>query len=183
MDIFRVFDSLNYEPNLELGIDAARAAGAFVEGTICYTGDVADATKTKYSLEYYVNLATTLVHEMGAHAVCVKDMAGLLTPKAATRLVSALRAALPDTPLHIHTHDTAGTGVASMVAAANAGADVVDGALDPLSGMTSQPSLGALVASLDSGIDYMYCMYVGTTMVLLLYCNVLYCTLLTLSTS
>jgi len=157
IDIFRVFDALNYVDNLKLGVDAVLAAGGFVEGTISYTGDVADPKKTKYNLDYYVDLAQQLV-DMGSHSLAIKDMAGLLTPKAATMLVSAIREAHPDVPIHVHTHDTAGSGVASMIAAAQAGADIVDGAIDAMSGMTSQPSLGALVANtrhteMETGID------------------------------
>jgi pyruvate carboxylase len=157
IDIFRVFDSLNYLPNLQLGVDAAKAAGAFVEGTISYTGDVSDPNKTKYDLDYYLQLAKDL-NDMGVHSLCIKDMAGLLTPQASTMLISAIRAELPDIPIHVHTHDTAGNGVASMLAAANAGADIVDAAMDSFSGMTSQPSLGALVAAvrgtdLDTKLD------------------------------
>jgi len=157
IDIFRVFDSLNYLDNLKLGVDAAGAAGGFVEGTMSYTGDVADVNKGKYTLEYYLKLADDLVN-MGVHSLAVKDMAGLLTPKASSLLVSALRKQHPDVPIHVHTHDTAGSGVASMLAAANAGADVVDVAMDAVSGLTSQPSLGAVVANLrdtdlDTGID------------------------------
>lgn len=157
IDVFRVFDSLNYLDNLKLGVEAAGAAGGFVEGTMSYTGDVADPSKTKYTLDYYLELARELV-DMGSHSLAIKDMAGLLTPKAATLLVGALRQEHPDVPIHVHTHDTAGSGVASMIAAAEAGADVVDAAIDAMSGMTSQPSLGALVANLrhtdlDTGIS------------------------------
>ncbi|GFH60502.1 hypothetical protein CTEN210_16978 [Chaetoceros tenuissimus] len=157
VDVFRVFDSLNYIDNLKLGVDAAGAAGGFVEGAMSYTGDVADPSKGKYNLEYYLDLARKLV-DMGVHSLAIKDMAGLLTPRATTMLVSALREEHPDVPIHVHTHDTAGSGVASMIAAAQAGADVVDSAIDGMSGLTSQPSLGALVANmantdLDTGID------------------------------
>jgi pyruvate carboxylase len=157
IDIFRVFDSVNYVDNLKLGVDAAGAAGGFVEGAMSYTGDVSDPSKGKYTLDYYLDLARQLV-DMGVHSLAIKDMAGLLTPKAATMLVGALRREHPDMPIHVHTHDTAGSGVASMIAAAQAGADVVDAAIDAMSGMTSQPSLGALVANLkgteyDTGID------------------------------
>jgi pyruvate carboxylase len=157
VDIFRVFDSLNYLENLQLGVDAAGAAGGFVEGTLSYTGDVSDPSKGKYSLDYYLELANKLA-DMGVHSLAVKDMAGLLSPKATSLLVGALRKEHPDLPIHVHTHDTAGNGVASMLAAAAAGADVVDAAIDSMSGMTSQPSLGALVANLrgtdlDTGID------------------------------
>mmetsp|Transcript_12902 Transcript_12902/g.19627 ORF Transcript_12902/g.19627 Transcript_12902/m.19627 type:complete len:1235 (+) Transcript_12902:119-3823(+) len=157
IDIFRVFDSLNYLENIKLGVDAAGSAGGFVEGTISYTGDVSDPTKGKYNLEYYVKLARDLA-DMGVHSIAIKDMAGLLTPKASKMLVSAIREELPDMVIHVHTHDTAGAGVASMLAAAEAGADVVDAATDAMSGMTSQPSLGAIVSNLkgtdlDTGLD------------------------------
>ncbi|XP_065369383.1 pyruvate carboxylase, mitochondrial isoform X2 [Calliphora vicina] len=148
MDIFRVFDSLNYLPNLILGMEAAGKAGGVVEAAISYTGDVSDPTRTKYDLKYYTNLADELV-KAGTHVLCIKDMAGLLKPQAATLLISAIRDKHPDIPIHIHTHDTSGAGVASMLACAHAGADVVDVAVDSMSGMTSQPSMGAVVASLQ----------------------------------
>lgn len=145
IDVFRVFDSLNYIENLKLGVDAAGAAGGFVEGAMSYTGDVSDKSKGKYNLEYYLDLAQKLV-EMGVHSLAIKDMAGLLTPGASTMLISSLREEYPHIPIHVHTHDTAGSGVASMIAAAQAGADIVDAAIDGMSGLTSQPSLGAIVA-------------------------------------
>ncbi|XP_074861052.1 pyruvate carboxylase, mitochondrial [Carettochelys insculpta] len=157
MDIFRVFDSLNYLPNMLLGMEAAGQAGGVVEAAISYTGDVADPTRTKYTLDYYVQLAKELV-KAGTHILCIKDMAGLLKPQASEMLVGALRQHFPETPIHIHTHDTSGAGVASMLACADAGADIVDVAVDAMSGMTSQPSMGALVActrgtSQDTGIQ------------------------------
>lgn len=148
VDIFRCFDSLNYLENLKLGVDAAGSAGGFVEGAMSYTGNVADPTKGKYNLEYYMKLADELV-DMGVHSLAIKDMAGLLTPKATTMLVGALREQHPNTPIHVHTHDTPGSGVASMIAAAQAGADVVDVATDAMSGLTSQPSMGAIVSMLQ----------------------------------
>nr|XP_058925278.1 pyruvate carboxylase, mitochondrial isoform X4 [Kogia breviceps] len=156
MDVFRVFDSLNYLPNLLLGMEAAGSAGGVVEAAISYTGDVADPCRTKYSLQYYMGLAEELVRA-GTHILCIKDMAGLLKPMACTMLVTSLRDRFPDLPLHIHTHDTSGAGVAAMLACAHAGADVVDVAADSMSGMTSQPSMGALVACtrgtpLDTGV-------------------------------
>ncbi|CAG9788130.1 unnamed protein product [Diatraea saccharalis] len=156
MDIFRVFDSLNYLPNLILGMDAAGKAGGVVEAAISYTGDVSDPNKKKYDLKYYVNLADELV-KAGTHILAIKDMAGLLKPQAAELLIKAIRDRHPDVPIHVHTHDTSGAGVASMLACARAGADVVDVAVDSMSGMTSQPSMGAVVASLqgtniDTGI-------------------------------
>jgi pyruvate carboxylase len=147
VDVFRIFDCLNYVDNLALGIDAVGRANGVIEAAICYTGDVSDASRRKYSLQYYVDLAGKLV-ELGTHVLAIKDMAGLLKPRAATMLVGALRKAFPDVPLHVHTHDTASSGVASMLACAEAGADVVDVALEPMAGMTSQPAMGAVVAGL-----------------------------------
>ncbi|XP_043262765.1 pyruvate carboxylase, mitochondrial isoform X1 [Colletes gigas] len=147
MDVFRVFDSLNYLPNLILGMDAVGKAGGIIEAAISYTGDVSDPNKTKYNLKYYTDLADELV-KAGTHVLSIKDMAGLLKPKAARLLIDAIRQKHPDVPLHIHTHDTAGAGVTSMLACAESGADVVDVAVDSMSGMTSQPSMGAVVASL-----------------------------------
>ncbi|KAM9451193.1 pyruvate carboxylase a [Clarias gariepinus] len=164
MDIFRVFDSLNYLPNMLLGMEAAGAAGGVVEAAISYTGDVSDPTRQKYSLDYYLKLADELV-KAGTHILCIKDMAGLLKPEASRLLIGALRDRFPDTPIHVHTHDTAGAGVAAMLACAEAGADIVDVAVDSMAGMTSQPSMGAIVActkgnkyntgiSLDKVFDY-----------------------------
>uniref|UniRef100_A0A8U7NFS0 pyruvate carboxylase n=1 Tax=Corvus moneduloides TaxID=1196302 RepID=A0A8U7NFS0_CORMO len=116
MDIFRVFDALNYMPNLLLGVEAAGNAGAVVEAALSYTGDVANPSRTKYSLQYYLGLARELV-TAGTHVLCIKDMAGLLTPAAARLLVGALREQHPEVPLHVHTHDTAGAGVASIMGA------------------------------------------------------------------
>ncbi|KAF2717162.1 pyruvate carboxylase [Polychaeton citri CBS 116435] len=149
MDIFRVFDALNDMAQLEVGVKAVIKAGGVAEGTLCYSGDMTNPKK-KYNLEYYLNLADQIV-AMGAHVLGIKDMAGVLKPRAATLLVGAIRKKYPDLPIHVHTHDSAGTGVASMVACAHAGADAVDAATDSLSGMTSQPSIGALLASLEGG--------------------------------
>jgi len=156
MDIFRVFDALNDVTQLEVGIKAVVKAGGIAEGAMCYSGDMLNPKK-KYNFEYYMDLAQKIV-DMGAHIIGIKDMAGVLKPTAATKLVGALREKFPDVPIHVHTHDSAGTGVASMVACAQAGADGVDCATDSLSGMTSQPSIGAVVASLqgtkfDTGLD------------------------------
>ncbi|KAJ9645127.1 pyruvate carboxylase [Coniosporium tulheliwenetii] len=156
VDIFRVFDALNDADQLEVGIKAVLKAGGVVEGTMCYSGDMLNPNK-KYNFDYYMGLADKIVN-MGAHVLGIKDMAGVLKPRAATMLVGALREKYPDMPIHVHTHDSAGTGVASMVACAHAGADAVDAAMDSLSGMTSQPSVGALLASLegtefDPGLD------------------------------
>uniref|UniRef100_A0A3B4BYS0 pyruvate carboxylase n=1 Tax=Pygocentrus nattereri TaxID=42514 RepID=A0A3B4BYS0_PYGNA len=145
MDIFRVFDSLNYLPNMLLGMEAAGSAGGVVEAAISYTGDVSDPMRQKYSLEYYIQLAEELV-KAGTHILSIKDMAGLLKPEPSRLLITALRDRFPDMPIHVHTHDTAGAGVAAMLACAEAGADIVDVAVDSMAGMTSQPSMGALVA-------------------------------------
>ncbi|PVH88430.1 pyruvate carboxylase-like protein [Cadophora sp. DSE1049] len=147
VDIFRIFDALNDIAQLEVGIKAVHKAGGVVEGTVCYSGDMLNPNK-KYNLEYYLKLVDELVG-MKIHILGIKDMAGVLKPKAATLLIGAIRKKYPDLPIHVHTHDSAGTGVASMVACANAGADAVDTATDSLSGMTSQPSVGAVLASLE----------------------------------
>ncbi|CEL61825.1 pyruvate carboxylase subunit A [Rhizoctonia solani AG-1 IB] len=158
LDIFRVFDSLNYFENMRLGIDAAKKAGGVCEAVVCYSGDVANPKKTKYTLQYYLDFVDQLVNE-GIHILCIKDMAGLLKPQAATLLVGAIRKKYPDLPIHVHSHDTAGISTASMIAAAAAGADIVDVAIDSMSGLTSQPSMGAVCAALEqthlgTGIRY-----------------------------
>ncbi|KAH9844394.1 Pyruvate carboxylase [Teratosphaeria destructans] len=156
MDIFRVFDALNDVEQLEVGVKAVLKAGGVAEGTVCYSGDMLNPNK-KYNLEYYMKVVDRIV-AMGSHIVGIKDMAGVLKPRAATLLVGSIRKKYPDLPIHVHTHDSAGTGVASMVACAQAGADAVDAATDSMSGMTSQPSIGAILASLegtehDPGLD------------------------------
>ncbi len=156
MDIFRVFDSLNDLSNMRAAMDAVRETKAVCEGTICYTGDILDPQRSKYSLKYYVKLAKEL-EKMGAHFIAIKDMAGLCRPFAARALLKALRAET-DLPLHFHTHDTSGVNAASVLAAIESGADVVDSAISSMSGSTSQPNLNSLVAALqhtphDSGLD------------------------------
>jgi pyruvate carboxylase len=156
VDIFRVFDALNDVEQLEVGIKAVIKAGGVAEGTVCISGDMLNPKK-KYNLEYYIGVVDKIVN-MGAHILGIKDMAGVLKPRAATLLVGAIRKKYPDLPIHVHTHDSAGTGVASMAACAQAGADAVDAAIDSMSGMTSQPSVGAILASLegtdfDAGLD------------------------------
>eukprot|EP00188_Purpureofilum_apyrenoidigerum_P004536 Plantae.Rhodophyta-Purpureofilum_apyrenoidigerum.ctg5190.p1 GENE.Plantae.Rhodophyta-Purpureofilum_apyrenoidigerum.ctg5190~~Plantae.Rhodophyta-Purpureofilum_apyrenoidigerum.ctg5190.p1 ORF type:complete len:594 (-),score=120.54 Plantae.Rhodophyta-Purpureofilum_apyrenoidigerum.ctg5190:589-2370(-) len=149
VDVFRVFDSLNYTDNILLGMDAVHKADGVVQGEICYTGDVKDAAATsKYGLEYYLKIADKLINEGKTHVLGIKDMAGLLKPSAAKILIGSLRKEFPKVPIHVHTHDTGGVGVASMLACAAAGADVVHGAIDSMSGTTSQPALGSLMASL-----------------------------------
>ncbi|OJA09754.1 hypothetical protein AZE42_01474 [Rhizopogon vesiculosus] len=158
LDIFRVFDSLNYFENMRLGIDAAKKAGGVVEAVVCYSGDVASPKETKYTLKYYLDFVDQLVQE-GVHILGVKDMAGLLKPEAAKLLIGAIREKYPDIPIHVHSHDTAGIAAASMLAAAAAGADIVDVAIDSMSGLTSQPSMGAVCMALEqtrlgTGIRY-----------------------------
>ncbi|KAG5658819.1 hypothetical protein KAF25_007372 [Fusarium avenaceum] len=156
VDIFRVFDALNDIDQLEVGIKAVQRAGGVCEGTVSYSGDMLRPGK-KYNLEYYLDLVDKLV-KLDIDILGIKDMAGVLKPHAATLLIGAIREKYPDLPIHVHTHDSAGTGVASMVACAKAGADAVDAATDSLSGMTSQPSINAIIASLEgsefeSGLD------------------------------
>jgi pyruvate carboxylase len=156
VDLFRVFDALNGLPNLELAIDAVRSTGMLCEAAICYTGDVLDPARPKYSLAYYVDLAKRL-ERAGAHLLGIKDMAGLCKPYAAQVLVRALRQEV-GIPIHFHTHDCAGGQVAAVLLAAEEGASVVDGAMAPLAGTTSQPSLQAVVEALrrrprDTGLD------------------------------
>jgi pyruvate carboxylase len=157
IDVFRIFDSLNSTDNMQLAIDAVREeTQAICEASICYTGDILDPARTKYSLDYYVRLAKRLV-KMGTHILCIKDMAGLCKPYAAFALVKALRDEV-DIPIHFHTHDTAGINAASILRAADAGVDIADAAIASMSGMTSQPCLNSLVAALrhterDTGLD------------------------------
>ena len=147
VDVFRIFDALNDINQLEVGIKAVQKAGGVVEATVCYSGDMLNPHK-KYNIEYYMTLIEKIV-KIGTHVIGIKDMAGVLKPKAATLLIGAIRKKYPDIPIHVHTHDSAGTGVATYVACANAGADAVDTATDSMSGMTSQPSVGAVLASLE----------------------------------
>lgn len=150
LDIFRVFDSLNNLESLKLGMHAAKVAGGVVEGTVCYTGDVANPKRhPKYTLDYYMNLVDELVATGHLHVLGIKDMAGLLKPASARLLIGTIRAKYPDLPIHVHSHDTAGIAVSSMLACAEAGADVVDVAIDSMSGLTSQPSMGAVISSLE----------------------------------
>jgi len=156
IDVFRIFDSLNWLPNMQVAIDAVRDEGKLAEVALCYTGDVLDTSRTRYDLDYYVRLAEEIAAS-GAHILAIKDMAGLLKPEAAHRLVTALREAV-DLPIHLHTHDSTGVGVATTARAALAGAAVVDGCIDALAGGTSQPSLRAIAAALqgtdrETGLD------------------------------
>ncbi len=157
MDIFRIFDSLNYLPNLAPAMEAVREdTQSICEGTLCYTGDILDPRRDKYDLAYYIRLAKEL-EKMGAHMLCIKDMAGLCRPFAAKKLVKALKEEV-GLPIHFHTHDTSGLNAASIIEAATAGVDVADAAIASLSGGTSQPNLNSVVAALqhtsrDTGLD------------------------------
>jgi pyruvate carboxylase len=147
MDIFRIFDSLNYLPNLRVAMEAVQDTHAICEGTLCYTGDILDERRDKFSLKYYVKLAKEL-ERMGAHFLAIKDMAGLCRPYAAQKLVKALKDEV-GIPVHFHTHDTSGINSASVLRASDAGVDVVDLALASMSGSTSQPNLNSVVAALQ----------------------------------
>ena len=146
VDVFRVFDSLNWVENMRVAMDAVIETGRICEAAICYTGDILDPDRAKYDLNYYVNMAKEL-QAAGAHVLGLKDMAGLLKPAAATVLVKALKNEL-DIPVHFHTHDTSGIAGATILAAAEAGVDAVDAGMDAFSGGTSQPCLGSIVEAL-----------------------------------
>jgi len=149
IDVFRIFDSLNWVENMRVSIDAVREAGKLCEASICYTGNLSDPRETKYTLDYYLKLAREL-KAAGTHVLGIKDMAGLVRPRAAHDLVKALKEET-GLPVHFHTHDTSGIAAASVLAAIAAGADAVDGAIDAMSGLTSQPNLGSLVEALRFG--------------------------------
>lgn len=156
VDVFRVFDSLNWVENMRVAMDAVLDAGKICEAAICYTGDIFDPARSKYDLAYYRRMAKELA-AAGAHVIGLKDMAGLLRPAAAKVLVKAIKEET-GLPVHFHTHDTSGISAASVLAAAEAGVDAVDAAMDSLSGLTSQPCLGSIVEALrhaerDTGLD------------------------------
>ena len=156
VDVFRVFDSLNWVENMRVAMDAVGKSGKVIEGTICYTGDLLDPDRSKYDLKYYVGMAKEL-EAAGAHVLGLKDMAGLLKPAAGRVLVTALKEET-GLPIHFHTHDTSGAAIATVLAVSDAGVDVVDAAMDALSGNTSQPTLGSIVEALkgtdrDTGLS------------------------------
>jgi pyruvate carboxylase len=156
IDVFRVFDSLNWVENMRVAMDAVNETGKICEGAICYTGDILDPDRAKYDLKYYVGMAREL-EAAGAHILGLKDMAGLLKPAAARVLIAALKDAV-DIPIHFHTHDTSGIAGATILAASDAGVDAVDAAMDALSGGTSQACLGSVVEALrnterDTGLS------------------------------
>ena len=147
MDIFRIFDSLNYLPNLKVAMEAVHDTHAVCEAALCYTGNILDPKRDKYSLDYYVKMAKEL-ERMGAHFLAIKDMAGLCRPYAAYKLIKTLKEEI-GIPVHFHTHDTSGVNAASILRASDAGVDVVDLALASMSGSTSQPNMNSLVAALQ----------------------------------
>ncbi len=156
IDVFRVFDSLNWLPGMEIAMDEVLNQGKLCEATMCYTGDIMDPAREKYNLDYYVRMAKE-IERRGAHILCIKDMAGLLKPYAAKRLISVLKEEV-GLPIHLHTHDTSGNQVATLLMAAESGVDIVDTAIDSMSSMTSQPSMNAVVTALqgterDTGLD------------------------------
>lgn len=146
MDVFRVFDALNWEQNMRVAMESVVQEGGICEAAICYTGDLQDPSRNKYDLKYYVDLAKNL-QKMGAHLLAIKDMAGLLKPRAAVTLIKALREEI-DLPIHLHTHDTAGIQASTILAAADNGLQIADAALAPMSGGTSQVNLNTLVEAL-----------------------------------
>lgn len=156
VDVFRIFDSLNWIQGMEVALDETLNQGMIAEPCLCYTGDILDPSRTKYTLDYYVRMAKEL-EKRGAHILGIKDMSGLLKPTAASKLIGMLKQEI-GIPIHLHTHDTSGNGVATVLMAAQAGVDIVDAAFNSMSGLTSQPALNSIVASLqnsdrDTGLD------------------------------
>ncbi|EHL17582.1 pyruvate carboxylase [Peptoanaerobacter stomatis] len=147
IDIFRIFDSLNWLEAIKPSIDAVKNVGKVAEGTMCYTGDILDETRDKYTLKYYVDLAKD-IEKSGADILGIKDMSALLKPYAAFKLIKALKEEV-SIPIHLHTHDTSGNGVATVIMAAQAGVDIIDAAISSMSGLTSQPSMNSIIAALE----------------------------------
>ncbi|MGG2954634.1 pyruvate carboxylase [Geobacillus stearothermophilus] len=147
IDVFRIFDSLNWVKGMTVAIDAVRQSGKIAEAAICYTGDILDPSRPKYNLDYYKSLAKEL-EQAGAHILGIKDMAGLLKPQAAYVLISALKETV-DIPIHLHTHDTSGNGIYTYAKAIEAGVDIVDVAVSSMAGLTSQPSANTLYYALE----------------------------------
>ncbi|MGB4439335.1 MAG: pyruvate carboxylase, partial [Sedimentibacter sp.] len=148
IDVYRIFDSLNWVEGMEIAIDEVLNQNKIAEASICYTGDILDETRDKYTLKYYVDLAKKL-EKRGAHILAIKDMSALLKPMAADKLIRALKNELT-IPVHLHTHDTSGNGVVTVYAAANAGVDIVDTAFNSMAGLTSQPPLNSVIAALNN---------------------------------
>ena len=156
IDVFRIFDSLNWVEGMTVALDETLNQGKLAEACICYTGDILDEKRDKYSLQYYVNMAKEL-EKRGSHILGIKDMSGLIKPMAAQKLITALKNEI-GIPIHLHTHDTSGNGVATLMMAAGAGVDIVDAAFNSMSGLTSQPALNSMAAALegtgrDPGLD------------------------------
>ena len=156
IDVFRIFDSLNWMDGMSVALDETLNQGKLAEACICYTGDILDETRDKYSLQYYVNMAKEL-EKRGTHILGIKDMSGLIKPMAAQKLITALKNEI-GIPIHLHTHDTSGNGVATLMMAAGAGVDIIDAAFNSMSGLTSQPALNSIAAALegtdrDPGLD------------------------------
>ncbi|MEA0554299.1 pyruvate carboxylase [Lysinibacillus irui] len=149
IDVFRIFDSLNWIKGMEVAIDAARQSGKIAEAAICYTGDILDDSRAKYSVQYYKDMAKEL-ESAGAHILAIKDMAGLLKPEAAYRLISELKETT-SLPIHLHTHDTSGNGIYLYAKAIEAGVDIIDTALGSMAGLTSQPSANSLYYAMKGG--------------------------------
>lgn len=147
IDVFRIFDSLNWVKGMTLAIDAVRDTGKVAEAAICYTGDILDKNRTKYDLAYYTSMAKEL-EAAGAHILGIKDMAGLLKPQAAYELVSALKETI-DIPVHLHTHDTSGNGIYMYAKAVEAGVDIIDVAVSSMAGLTSQPSASGFYHAME----------------------------------
>ena len=147
IDIFRIFDSLNWLKGMEVAIDEVLKVGKVAEACICYTGDILDKSKTKYDLNYYIKTAKE-IEKTGAHILGIKDMSSLLKPQAAYELVKALKSEI-SIPIHLHTHDTSGNGIATVLMATHAGVDIVDTAFNSMAGLTSQPALNSVVAALE----------------------------------
>ena len=148
IDVFRIFDSLNWTKGIEIALDEVLNVGGIAEPAICYTGDILDETRDKYTLGYYVNKAKEL-EKMGAHIIGIKDMSGLIKPMAASKLITALKNEVA-VPIHLHTHDTSGNGVATLLMATAAGVDIIDAAFNSMSGLTSQPALNSVIAALEN---------------------------------
>lgn len=156
IDLFRIFDSLNWLKGIEVSLDEVLNCGKVAEVALCYTGDILDETRDKYSLKYYVDKAKE-IEKMGAHILAIKDMSALLKPYSAKKLIKALKDEI-SIPIHLHTHDTTGNAVATALMAADAGVDIIDTTFNSMSGLTSQPALNSIVAALehtnrDTGID------------------------------
>ena len=156
IDIFRIFDSLNWMDGMKISIDEVLKTDKIAEVSICYTGDILDTSRTKYNLDYYLRMARE-IEKTGAHILAIKDMSGLLKPGAAYKLIEALKQEV-SMPIHLHTHDTTGNGVATVLFGQMAGADIADAALNGVSGLTSQPALNSIVAALkntprDTGLN------------------------------